>query len=109
MPISDPGSGTFVRDREWTCPDHSSPWRHECDCQHCDREWDCETCAKAEWVLLDNEDGTPKMREVGVMEKMLLDSIRRELERPTIFDILRDNPDAKFTVEFGASPSMEGE
>lgn len=64
--VSDPfHSGEFVQEREWTCPDHSHPHDHVCDCDHCDREWDCEKCAVSSWVAVFNADGSPKMRELG--------------------------------------------
>lgn len=62
------GSGKFVQEREWTCPKHDWPMQHECDCSHCNRRWDCRSCARAKWVDLTNDDGTPKMRELSVWE-----------------------------------------
>lgn len=29
------GTGEFVQEREWTCPDHNHPQDHVCDCNHC--------------------------------------------------------------------------
>ena len=64
-------TGEFVPERKWTCKKHSQPWYHECDCQHCERKWDCETCATSEWRDVLNRDGTPKMRELSPFEVML--------------------------------------
>lgn len=66
------GSGEFVQEREWTCPDHDRPHDHMCDCDHCEREWDCDKCAVASWVDVFNADGTRKMREVGLYESLVL-------------------------------------
>lgn len=51
--MSAPGSGKFVQVREWTCPEHNYPRDHVCDCHDCDREWDCDLCATAEYQPVD--------------------------------------------------------
>lgn len=84
-----PGSGQFIREREWSCPKHEVPMRHECDCGHCKREWDCRSCARAEWVDLTNGDGTPKMRELSIIEVTLRDDFRN-LMRPLNIDWIED-------------------
>lgn len=82
-------SGEFVQERDWTCPDHTYPDRHDCDCQHCDREWDCDKCATATWIDLFNDDGSPKLRELGFFEvatrRLMTQSF---LEHRTVFEAL---------------------
>lgn len=57
-------TGIYEPVREWSCPEHEWPQDHECDCHHCDREWDCELCAEARWETVLAPDGSPLMREV---------------------------------------------
>ena len=75
MALSTPfvGSGEFVPEREWLCSQHDYPHYHECDCSSCTiGEWECAECSTSEWRGVFNDDGTPRMRELGAFEAMLL-------------------------------------
>lgn len=38
-----------VKEREWSCSQHSFPWAHSCECSECECVWDCEECATSKW------------------------------------------------------------
>jgi uncharacterized Zn-finger protein len=59
------GSGEFVPEKKWSCSQHSHPQYHDCDCEHCDRYWECDECSTAQHVE------TGEMREASNLEVML--------------------------------------
>jgi hypothetical protein len=61
------GSGEFVPERVWSCPDHEQPEWHECDCQFC--TWEQPACCQAaNWVDRLDADGNVVMREMSVFD-----------------------------------------
>lgn len=83
-----PGIGEFVPVNRWTCSKHERPIEHTCDCEDCDKDWDCDECAASEWKPAFNPDGTPIMREVQHYESYFGDPLVREQREMNV--VLRD-------------------
>ena len=105
MPVSSMadigGTGEFVHKNEWTCSKHERPMRHECDCSECDREWDCDECSTAKWTPAFNEDGSPLMYELSVVDKYFAQMLTEEVKRSSLFlDMLKREDVAVAKIEW---------
>lgn len=96
------GSGQFVAETEWSCPNHEFPEVHECDCQFCDWE-PPECCDEAEWVDKRDADGNVVTRELSVWEASLRnlwiqDAAARESRAQAWMEVLEREPWGKPAV-----------